>query len=58
MTSTGIFCIIINKFGYRKYSSLTVLFVIDKNLKIGFDIAILPLNLAITLKKKPLKAFA
>lgn len=50
MTGTGIFCIIVNDFSYRKKLGLIVLFVNKKTLKIGLHCTILPFDLIIGLK--------
>lgn len=52
MINIGIFYIIKNKFIYKKYLDLIILFVINKSLEMDFYKIILSLVLAISLKIK------
>lgn len=52
MTSTHIFCIVINKFSYWKKPSPIILLTINKSFEISLYCIFLPLGLAISLRMK------
>ena len=50
VAGASVFCIIIGKFSHWKKLYPVVLFKVNKNTEVGFYCAILPLNLAISLR--------
>ena len=55
---SGMFCVIISEFCYRYEPRAVLLFVINKDFKVSFYCAVLPLNLTVSLRiegcKEPL----